>query len=94
MTARKASASASATAKAKVKVKARTNTGVLRYAQDDDEKLAAATASAKTNTGILRYAQDDEPCGGLGDVGYQGFGGWGVKQGYYVLVVEEFFAVG
>jgi hypothetical protein len=30
----------------------------------------------------------------LRDVGYQGFGGWFVEEGYYVLVVEVFLAVG
>jgi hypothetical protein len=41
---------------------AKTNTGVLRFAQDDDVKQATATtararATATANAGILRFAQ-------------------------------------
>ncbi len=44
--------------------KQRRNAGVLRFAQDDDEKRAGASATAGANatatTGVLRFAQDDD----------------------------------
>jgi hypothetical protein len=41
------------TTKARATARATTNAGVLRYAQDDDEKLATAT------TGVLHFVQND-----------------------------------
>ena len=85
MTARKTSATATAIAKAKASASASATatTGVHHFVQDDELFAIGETVMARFMFG-----------GELGDVGDQGFGGWGVEQGYYVLVVDIFLAVG
>ena len=62
----------------------------------NDSQKNKSKSNSKCNYKGLRCSQDDERWEGntLWDVGDEGFDGWFMEQGYDVLVVDVFLAVG